>query len=180
MAGKQLSIAIILFGVLSTLSSNLHAYDLTLNSTPAQVYFAPDGACTKAIIREIDNATMEILVQTYSFASAPVAKALVTAKRRAVNIEVMLHKDQKKEKQSSATFLTNAQVPTYIDSAHTIAYNKIIIIDKETVISGSFNFTKAADGKNTENLLIIRNKDLALLYIDNWLKHKKHSVPYKR
>jgi Putative peptidoglycan binding domain/PLD-like domain len=32
---------------------------------------------------------------------------------------------------------------------------KIIIIDGETVIAGSFNFTKAAQEKNAENLLII-------------------------
>jgi len=59
-------------------------------------------------------------------------------------------------------------VTTYIDSRHAIAHNKIIIIDKETVITGSFNFTKAAEEKNAENLLIIRNKKLAEIYIDNW------------
>jgi phosphatidylserine/phosphatidylglycerophosphate/cardiolipin synthase-like enzyme len=44
-------------------------------------------------------------------------------------------------------------IPTYIDSKHTIAHNKIMIIDKATVITGSFNFTKAAEEKNAENLL---------------------------
>jgi hypothetical protein len=42
----------------------------------------------------------------------------------------------------------------------------------------SFNFTKAAEEKNAENLLIIRNKELAEFYIDNWNKHKNHSDPY--
>jgi len=69
-------------------------------------------------------------------------------------------------------------VTTYIDSKHAIAHNKIIIIDKETVITGSFNFTKAAEEKNAENLLIIRNKKLAEIYIDNWYKHKEHSEKY--
>ena len=57
--------------------------------------------------------------------------------------------------------------------------NKIIIIDQETVITGSFNFTKAAEEKNAENLLILKNKDLARFYVGNWEKHKEHSEPYE-
>ena len=57
--------------------------------------------------------------------------------------------------------------------------NKIIIIDQETVITGSFNFTKAAEEKSSENLLILKNKDLARFYVGNWEKHKEHSVPYE-
>ena len=68
---------------------------------------------------------------------------------------------------------------TYIDSRHAIAHNKIMIIDKETVITGSFNFTKAAEEKNAENLLIMKNKELAKVYIENWYKHKKNSERYE-
>ena len=70
-------------------------------------------------------------------------------------------------------------IHTLIDAEHAIAHNKIMIIDKETVITGSFNFTKAAEEKNAENLLILKSKELAKLYIDNWNKHKKHSRDYK-
>jgi phosphatidylserine/phosphatidylglycerophosphate/cardiolipin synthase-like enzyme len=46
------------------------------------------------------------------------------------------------------------------------------------VITGSFNFTKAAEENNAENLLIIHDKKLASLYIKNWLEHEKHSEVY--
>ena len=39
------------------------------------------------------------------------------------------------------------------------------------VITGTFNFTKAAEEKNAENLLIIRSKELAKSYLDNWQHH---------
>jgi len=52
------------------------------------------------------------------------------------------------------------------------------VIDKETVITGSFNFTKAAEEKNAENPLIIRNKDLAKVYIENLENHREHSEKY--
>jgi phosphatidylserine/phosphatidylglycerophosphate/cardiolipin synthase-like enzyme len=69
-------------------------------------------------------------------------------------------------------------VPVSIDAKHKIAHNKVMIIDSETVITGSFNFTKLAEEGNAENLLVIRSKDLAAKYIDNWNKHAEHSEPY--
>ena len=74
----------------------------------------------------------------------------------------------------------NAGIPTYIDAKHAIAHNKIMIIDKATVVTGSFNFTKVAEAKNAENLLIISSKELAKIYLDNWQSHKYHSEPYQR
>ena len=54
---------------------------------------------------------------------------------------------------------------------------KIMIIDKQTVVTGSFNFTKAAEEKNAENLLVIRSKELAKVYAENWERHREHSEP---
>jgi phosphatidylserine/phosphatidylglycerophosphate/cardiolipin synthase-like enzyme len=55
---------------------------------------------------------------------------------------------------------------------------KVIVIDRELVITGSFNFTKAAQEKNAENLLIIRDPTLAAQYTQNWEAHRQHSQPY--
>jgi phosphatidylserine/phosphatidylglycerophosphate/cardiolipin synthase-like enzyme len=71
------------------------------------------------------------------------------------------------------------RIPTFIDDKHTITHNKIMIIDKEIVSTGSFNFTKAAEEKNAENLLVIKSKELAKVYMDNWYKHKEHSEKYE-
>jgi phosphatidylserine/phosphatidylglycerophosphate/cardiolipin synthase-like enzyme len=54
-----------------------------------------------------------------------------------------------------------------------------MIIDRETVITGSFNFTKAAREKNAENLLVIHDKKLAEWYIKNWQQHERHSEIYE-
>ena len=149
------------------------------NVDVTNVCFSPNGGCTEAIVDQIDNAKSEILIQAYSFTSAPIAKALVNAHKRGVHVEIILDKSNKSEKYSAGDFIAHMGVTTYIDSRHAIAHNKIIIIDKETVITGSFNFTKAAEEKNAENLLIIKNKKLAEIYIDNWYKHKEHSEKYE-
>lgn len=172
-----LSIGLVLV-FLSIACSNTQAADLTLNNTPTQVYFSPNGGCTEAIVKEIGKAKQEILVQAYSFTSKDIAKALVDAHKRGVKTEIILDKSNRSKKYSAGDFTAHMGVKTYIDFAHSIAHNKVIIIDGETVITGSFNFTKAAEEHNAENLLILKNKDLAKQYVDNFSQHKRHSDVY--
>ncbi len=145
-----------------------------------QVYFSPKGGCTEAIVKELSQAKTSVLVQAYSFTSAPIAKALLDTHKRGVKVQVVLDKSQRTEKYSSATFLTNQGIPVKIDAMHAIAHSKVMVIDGEIVITGSFNFTKAAEEKNAENLLVIHDKKLAGLYADNWRKHAEHSEPYTK
>jgi phosphatidylserine/phosphatidylglycerophosphate/cardiolipin synthase-like enzyme len=142
------------------------------------VYFSPSGGCTDAIVNALGQAKETILVQAYSFTSAPIAKAVVDAHKRGVKMQVILDKSQRTEKYSSADFLAHAGVPVLIDDKHQIAHNKIMIIDGEIVITGSFNFTTAAEEHNAENLLIIHSKELAERYAANWQAHAGHSVNY--
>ena len=145
-----------------------------------EAYFSPRGGCTEAVVRELAAARQTVLVQAYSFTSAPIAAALVEASRRGVRVEAVLDKSNKTGKYSEADFLVNARIPTYIDDKHAIAHNKVMIIDDQTLITGSFNFTKAAEESNAENLLILRSPKLAAQYTDSFLQHREHSTPYTR
>jgi phosphatidylserine/phosphatidylglycerophosphate/cardiolipin synthase-like enzyme len=109
------------------LASNVVASDI-------QVFFSPKGGCTEAVVENVGKAKLTILVQAYSFTSAPIAKALVDAAKRGVKVQVILDKSQRTEKYSDADFLLHEGVPTFIDAKHAIAHNKIIIIDSHTII----------------------------------------------
>lgn len=122
--------------------------------TNLEVYLSPHGGATEAIIQELNKAKSIVLVQAYSFTSAPIAKALLNAHKRGVRVEVVLDKSKRTQNYSSATFLYNQGIPVKIDAVHAIAHNKIMIIDGGTVVTGSFNFTKAAEENNAENLLL--------------------------
>ena len=154
---------------------------LALNTVAAdvQVFFSPKGGCTETVVENAGKAKFTILVQAYSFTSAPIAKALVDASKRGVKVQVILDKSQRTEKCSGADFLLHEGVPTFIDSVHAIAHNKIMVIDSRTILTGSFNFTKAAEENNAENLLVIDNDiSLAKKYMANWKTHLEHSEPY--
>jgi phosphatidylserine/phosphatidylglycerophosphate/cardiolipin synthase-like enzyme len=143
-----------------------------------EVFFSPGGGCAAAVVSEINGAGEEILVQAYSFTSAPIAAALVDAHKRGVAVRIILDKSQRSARYSSADFTAHSGIPTFIDSAHAIAHNKVMIIDRRVVITGSFNFTKAAEEKNAENLLVIRSAGLAEKYLANWNRHRAHSEEY--
>ena len=143
-----------------------------------EVYFSPKGGCTEAVVKALDGAKQSVYVQAYSFTSAPIAKALVDAHKRGVQVRMILDKSQRTEKYSSADFVAHAGIPVQIDAKHAIAHNKVMVIDEEAVITGSFNFTKAAEENNAENLLVIHNKKLAAKYLENWQRHAEHSEDY--
>ena len=86
---------------------------------------------------------------------------MLNAHKRSVKVEVILDKSQRSEKYSSADFFAHAGIPTYIDSAHAIAHNKIMCLDQITLITGSFNLTKAAEEKKAENLFIHQGQQTA-------------------
>jgi len=137
------------------------------------VYFSPRGGATNAIIRELNEAKQSIRVQAYSFTTAPIAKALVAAHRRGVDIQVLLDSSQETQKYSSATFLDNEGVTVFVDAKHGIAHNKVMLVDENTVITGSFNFSNATEESNAENLMIIEAKDRIFdAYLLNWEDHR--------
>ncbi len=152
---------------------------LTLQNTPARVYFSPHGGATEALVEELGRVKATILVQAYSFTSAPIAQALKDAHLRGVKVQVVLDKSQRGERYTSATFLTRAGIPVWIDASHQIAHNKVMVLDDETVVTGSFNFTKAAEQSNAENLLILKDKGLAAIYRKNWEAHLGHSEKFE-
>ncbi len=154
----------------------------TINATGTiEVAFSPRNGATGVVVSAIDAARKTIYVQAYSFTSKPIAQALVRARERGVVVKAILDKSQKSERYTSATFLANNAVPVWIDSAHAIAHNKVMVIDDDTVVTGSFNFTAAAEDKNAENVMVLRgNKELSKLYKNNWDAHLSHAKVYSR
>ena len=165
-------------GLLGCLTGLAPAADGTAR---VEVYFSPRGGATEAVIRAVNTATQQILVQAYSFTSAPIAQALVDAHKRGVPILAVLDTSNETGTYSAATFLVNVGIPTLIDDHHAIAHSKVMVIDRTTVITGSFNFSRAAEEKNVENLLVMTDApELVQVYEANIRAHAAHAHPYTR
>lgn len=144
------------------------------------VYFSPNGGCTTAIIRAIGAARQSVHVQAAQFTSSAIAKALVAAHNRGVDVQVIVD-HHKSENKTQADRLDEAGIPTFTDARHGTAHNKVILVDRKVVITGSFNFTKDSETENAENLVFIRDKPaIAAAYEDNFRRHLEHSERYEK
>lgn len=141
-----------------------------------QVCFTPQNDCTALVVNTINQAKTSIDVQAYSFTSAPIIKALSEAEGRGVKVDILLDKSNVSSRYSSTTYLKNHDIPFLIDYKPTIAHNKVMIFDDNTVITGSFNFTKSAQIHNAENLIVIHDAKLAQYYLNNFKYRKQQSI----
>jgi phosphatidylserine/phosphatidylglycerophosphate/cardiolipin synthase-like enzyme len=138
----------------------------------------PANGNISAVVKEINKAKSAILVQAYSLTDKDIADALADAHKRGVRVQIILDKSSRDQKTSVDGYTRNAGIPTYLDPKHDIPGDRTFIIDRQIVITDSFNFTAAAGEKGTGNLLILNSYELAKMYIDNWNKHRSHSGEY--
>jgi phosphatidylserine/phosphatidylglycerophosphate/cardiolipin synthase-like enzyme len=157
------------------------AYKFFVPPAETLVHFSPKGGCQDAIVNQLKRARKEILVQAYSFTADPITFGLVEAKKRGVHVEILLDRSNEEDAHSDLHILTDNQVPLMIDAKHAIAHNKIMVIDRKIVVTGSFNFTNQAEHENAENLLILtHHHDVVKQYLENYQAHKSHSQPSTR
>ncbi len=140
-----------------------------------RVYFSPRGGAEQAIVNNLDAAKEEVLLMAYSFTAKPIADALIRAHNRGIYIIVLLDKSQLKARASKMKELVRNGLMVHVDRAHAIAHNKVIVIDKKYIITGSYNFSKAAEERNAENLLILQSNELAQKYLQNFELHLQHA-----
>jgi phosphatidylserine/phosphatidylglycerophosphate/cardiolipin synthase-like enzyme len=146
-----------------------------------EVLFSPNGGCQNRIIEEMGKAQKRLRVQVYMFTSKEISDAIAEAKKRGVNCEIIVDRSQEKMTYGRLPRLKQAGVSILVDSQHETANNKIMLIDDDTIITGSYNYTKAAEEKNAENILFIKNNpELFAKYSANYEEHKRHAKAYQK
>lgn len=132
------------------------------------VCFTPPSGCGSLIAQQISKAKESIFVQAYGLTSNMIIYQLKAAHDRGVQVKVMLDAGNLSDNREVAEDLEHTGIIVYYDKMPGIAHNKVIILDEKKVITGSFNFTNAADRKNAENVVMIENNEIARQYIRNW------------
>ena len=153
-------------------------------SGTVQVLFTPEDYATGVIVQTIERAQKQVLVQAFSFTSREIAQALISAKQRGADVQLIADAEQmQRMEHSKVSTVAAGGVPVFVDSQHASAHNKVMVIDadsaKPVVITGSFNFTHSAQFRNAENVVIFRgNRELTAAYLKNWKQHREHAHPY--
>ena len=149
-------LAVLSFVIMLSMGSLVHA--------DTRVYFSPNGGCQQAVVSQIAKAHARIDIAMYSFTSRALSQALVDAKARGVKIDIVLDKNQMKEHYSKSAFLQSRGIEVKFHLGPGLMHDKFAVIDERLVLTGSFNWTASAEKKNSENLLVIKDKDIAEKY----------------
>lgn len=148
---------------------------LTSSSAAIQVRFSPGGDCTHFIKEAIAKAQNAILVQAYTFTSRPIADALIQAHQRGVDVRILVDRSQLASKYTQVRHMAAQGIFVAVDVVPGIAHNKVMVIDDDYVLTGSFNWTKAAETSNAENLLLIKDTKTNEIYKTAWRQRAKQA-----
>jgi len=162
--------------LLISLSTITNCFSKENNIENYKICFTPKGHCTEMIVHEINKAKDHIYIEAYSFTSKPIIESLLEAKKNHIEVTIILDKSQINNKNSLIKLLVNKGIKVFVDYKPAIAHNKIVMIDNNIVITGSFNFTKAAQYKNAENIIILYDKEIASIYKNNWQERLSNSI----
>jgi len=133
------------------------------------VCFRPGAvSCAGKVIGAIHRARTSLDVQAYNFTNPEIIQAIGDAKKRGLHVRVILDKENRQPRYTGATYLRNAGVPVRIDDKVAIAHNKVMVIDDDLVVGGSYNYTRSAEQRNAENVTFTRSACVAKLFEDNF------------
>jgi phosphatidylserine/phosphatidylglycerophosphate/cardiolipin synthase-like enzyme len=143
-----------------------------------EVGFSPRGGAEELVLKAISAAQSELLVMAYSFTSAPVTDALLQAKRRGVSVRMVVDyghnaNDKSGRARAALSALKTAGVDVRTTSQFPIHHDKVIIVDRKSVQTGSFNYSAAAAKTNSENVVVIWNRpdvagEFERHFVRNW------------
>lgn len=153
----------------------LAAFSLSAGASSAapslDVGFSPEGSAERLVLRTLDDARESIRLMGYSFTSPEVVKSLVAAKRRGVDVRVVVDDKGNRSQASRAAMnvVISAGIPLRTNGQYKIMHDKVIITDGQNVELGSFNYTRSAANANSENALVVRGVPaLAQTYLAHW------------
>ncbi|MDR6503858.1 phosphatidylserine/phosphatidylglycerophosphate/cardiolipin synthase-like enzyme [Burkholderia ambifaria] len=145
------------------------------------VGYSPEGTAEQLVLTSIERARQSVRLAAYTFTSPAIARALVGAKHRGIDVAVLADakESSKRTQQAALNVLVQAGIPTRTISAYAIHHDKFIVVDEAAVETGSFNFSAAAASRNSENALLLTGcPDLARSYLNHWQSRWNQGVHY--
>ena len=128
------------------------------------VCFSATEDCESVLIGLIKNARKSVHVMIYSFTLDELSEALIEAKNRGVDVKVVIERENAYGRGSEYQKLLEAGVEVKLDGNPSLMHHKVMIIDGEVVVTGSYNWSWSAENRNDENLVVIEDSELASLY----------------
>jgi phosphatidylserine/phosphatidylglycerophosphate/cardiolipin synthase-like enzyme len=131
------------------------------DGVPIEVYFASENEVTDIVVREIN---------AFSFTLDSMGFALVDRAEAGVDVQGVFETTGSLTQFSEMGRLFCAGMGIRQDGNNGVLHHKVFVIDESTVIFGSFNFSDSAASSNDENLMVIREPNIASLFLEEFAR----------
>ncbi|HUJ01911.1 MAG TPA: phospholipase D-like domain-containing protein [Usitatibacter sp.] len=150
-----------------------------------EVLFTPGDDVEGLLVQRIAGARDSVYVQAYLFTDRRIARALLDALHRGVQVEVI--GDARQAADGGLPWLralARAGARVYLDATARASHNKIVILDGDrpeaAVVTGSYNFTRSAQSRNAENVVVISaNRTVTDRYVANFRARRAQAAPWR-
>ncbi len=140
------------------------------NETENRCYFSPGDDCENAIVSSIRNANHSVKICVFTISENVITNEIIAAKKRGVSVTIITDNDKLNDKGSDIRWLADEGVRIKIDQSSSHMHHKFCIVDKEILLTGSYNWTKSAADRNQENLLVTEDPKMVKAYLNEFEK----------
>jgi phosphatidylserine/phosphatidylglycerophosphate/cardiolipin synthase-like enzyme len=136
-----------------------------VEGTQIEVLFSPDMRTGDHIVALLQNAEESIHVMAFNLTLDAIADTILRRADEGIEVQGLFDADQSQNQGSDVTRFGESGIDVMLDGNPRKMHHKVIIIDESIVITGSYNFSRNAEEKNDENVLIIYSPRLAREYL---------------
>lgn len=140
------------------------------NEAENRCYFSPGDDCENAIVSCIRNAKHSIKICVFTISENVITNEIIAAKKRGVSVTIITDNDKLNDKGSDIRWLADEGVRIRIDESSSHMHHKFCIVDREILLTGSYNWTKSAADRNQENLLVTEDPKMVKAYLKEFEK----------
>ncbi len=141
---------------------------LIIDGTAVENYFAPEDQVMSHLLDLVNGAKKSVHYMIYTYTHRDLSEAMIARARAGVDVSGVI--EDRGSLNGALVSLYCARLPVKVDGNPYTMHHKVIILDGTTVVTGSFNFTNAADNDNDDNLIVIHNPALAAAYEQEFQK----------
>jgi phosphatidylserine/phosphatidylglycerophosphate/cardiolipin synthase-like enzyme len=131
----------------------------------AEAVFSRGDSIAEVVEDFILSATESVYAAVYRFNSRRIARALSDARRKGIEIRLVVDKSRYERSRATQELLAKADFPFRLaqgrDGEGSKMHHKFVVLDEQVVLTGSYNWTYASEEKNHEGLLVL--KDAAVI-----------------
>ena len=151
-------------GVIKTIDSVRQEHSLK----KSRAYFSPGTSCVDKIIASLNSVRETLDICVFTISDDVISQAIIDAHDRGVKVRIISDDEKVEDKGSDIATFVSHQIPVKTDDSPSHMHHKFAIFDQQTLLNGSFNWTRSASRNNNENIIVDATPHLVSSFLETF------------